>query len=110
MTIIKIKTDIYSQILLCVFRVLRRGDYLLESNVYTWLLLDLNIHLIEGFSSYIYSFFFFLFFSFLSFFFFFFYFRAAPAAYGGLQARGPIRAIDAGLHHSHSNSGSELHL
>ena len=34
----------------------------------------------------------------------FFFFRAAPAAYGGSQARGPIGTIAAGLHHSHSNS------
>ena len=40
----------------------------------------------------------------------FFKFRAAPTAYGGSQARGQIRAAAAGLHHSHSNSGSELHL
>ena len=33
-------------------------------------------------------------------------FRAAPAAYGGSQARGPIRATAAGLHHSY-NVGSE---
>ena len=33
--------------------------------------------------------------------------RAAPAAYGGSQARGPIGAVVAGLHHSHSNGGSE---
>ena len=31
-------------------------------------------------------------------------FRAAPTAYGGSQARGPIRATAAGLHHSHSRS------
>ena len=37
----------------------------------------------------------------------FFLFRAGPAAYGGSQARGPIRAVAAGLHHSHSNMGSE---
>ena len=37
-------------------------------------------------------------------------FRAAPVAYGGSQARGPIGAIAAGLHHSHSNSRSEPHL
>ena len=49
------------------------------------------------------------FFSFLSFFFFAF-FRAAPAVYGGSQARGLIRAVAAGLHQSHSNPGSELHL
>ena len=36
-------------------------------------------------------------------------FKATPKAYGGSQARGPIRAAAAGLHHSHShsNSGSE---
>ena len=33
--------------------------------------------------------------------------RAAPAAYGGSQARGLIGAVAAGLHHSHSNTGSE---
>ena len=33
--------------------------------------------------------------------------RAAPAAYGRSQARGPIGAVAAGLHHSHSNSRSE---
>ena len=37
-------------------------------------------------------------------------FRAAPVAYGGSQARGPIGAIAAGLHHRHSNVGSELCL
>ena len=31
-------------------------------------------------------------------------------AYGGSQARGPIGAIVAGLHHSHSDAGSELCL
>ena len=30
-----------------------------------------------------------------------------PAAYGGSQARGQIRATAAGLYHSHSNAGSE---
>ena len=34
-------------------------------------------------------------------------FRAALAACGGSQARGRIRAIAAGLRHSHSNAGSE---
>ena len=34
-------------------------------------------------------------------------FRTAPVAYEGSQARGRIRAIVAGLRHSHSNSGSE---
>ena len=43
-------------------------------------------------------------------FFFFGLFRAAPAAYRGSQVRGPMRAVAAGLHHSHSNSGSKLSL
>ena len=34
-------------------------------------------------------------------------FKAAPAAYGGSQARGPIRAVAAGLDHSHSNTVSK---
>ena len=34
-------------------------------------------------------------------------FRAAPTAYGGCQARGWIRVAATGLHHSHSNAGSE---
>ena len=37
-------------------------------------------------------------------------FRAAPAAYGGSQARGRIRAVAADLSHSHSNIGSEPRL
>ena len=36
----------------------------------------------------------------------FFVFRATPEANGGSQARGQIRAVAAGLHHSHSHSGS----
>ena len=48
------------------------------------------------------------------FFFFFFFFwpfsGAAPVAYGGSQARGPIGAVAAGLHQSHSNSGFEPRL
>ena len=40
------------------------------------------------------------------FFFFFGVFRAAPAAYGGSQARGQIGAVAVGLYHSHSNTGS----
>ena len=50
------------------------------------------------------------------FFFFFFFFcllaisRAAPVAYGGSQARGPIGAIATGLHQSHRNARSEPHL
>ena len=35
---------------------------------------------------------------------------AAPAAYGGSQARGPIGAVATGLHQSHSNAGSEPRL
>ena len=38
---------------------------------------------------------------------FIFIFRAALAAYGSSQARGPIRAVAAGLHCSHSNGESE---
>ena len=34
-------------------------------------------------------------------------FRAALMAYGGSQARGQIGAVAAGLHHRHSNAGSE---
>ena len=37
-------------------------------------------------------------------------FMTAPAAYGGPQARGRIRATAAGLHHSHSNARSDPHL
>ena len=37
-------------------------------------------------------------------------FRAAPMAYGGSQARGPIGAAAASLRHSHSNARSELRL
>ena len=51
------------------------------------------------------------FFGFFVFFFFVFCpFRAAPAEYGGSQARGRIGAVAAGLHHSHRNIRSELHL
>ena len=39
-----------------------------------------------------------------------FLFRATPATYGSSQARGPVRAVAAGLHHSHSNAGSALCL
>ena len=34
-------------------------------------------------------------------------FRAMPMAYGGSQAMGRIRDEASGLHHSHSNAGSE---
>ena len=37
-------------------------------------------------------------------------FKAAPAADGCSQARGPIGATTAGLHHSHSNARCEPHL
>ena len=33
-----------------------------------------------------------------------------PKVYGSSQDRGPIRAAAAGLHHSHSDVGSELRL
>ena len=39
-----------------------------------------------------------------------FFFRVAPVSYGGSQARGPIGAVAAGLHHSHSNARSEPSL
>ena len=39
---------------------------------------------------------------------FLFTFRAAPTAYGSSQAKGRIRAVAAGLCHSHSNTRSEL--
>ena len=35
---------------------------------------------------------------------------ATAAAHGGSQARGPIGAIAAGLHHSHRNTRSKPHL
>ena len=37
-------------------------------------------------------------------------FRAAPTAYGGSQARGPVGAVAAGLHNCHGNARSEPHL
>ena len=40
---------------------------------------------------------------------FFVFSRAEPMAHGGSQAKGPIGAVDARLHHSHSNAGSEPH-
>ena len=43
-------------------------------------------------------------------FFFFCLFRATPRAHRGFQARGRIGAVATGLHHSHSNTRSELHL
>jgi len=41
---------------------------------------------------------------------FFAIFWAAPAAYGGSQARGTIGAVATGLHQIHSHAGSEPHL
>ena len=38
------------------------------------------------------------------------FFRAAPAAYGGSQARGLIGTVVAGLHQGHSNARSKLCL
>ena len=58
-------------------------------------------HLLFGFFLWL------LYFLILIFFLAFLFFRAAPAAYGSSQARSPIRAIAAGLHHSHSNARSE---
>ena len=37
-------------------------------------------------------------------------FRAASMAYGGSQARGRIGTVATGIHHSHSNAGSEASL
>ena len=37
-------------------------------------------------------------------------FRATAMAYGGSQARGLIRAVAAGLNHSHNNARSKPHL
>ena len=42
--------------------------------------------------------------------FFSFLLRDAPMAYGSSQARDQIGVTAAGLHHSHSNAGSKLHL
>ena len=39
--------------------------------------------------------------------FFFAFSKAASAAYGGCQARGPIGVVATGLRQSHSNTGSE---
>ena len=37
-------------------------------------------------------------------------FGAPPEAYGGSRARGQTGVIAASLHHSHSHTGSKLHL
>ena len=49
----------------------------------------------------------FYFFNFNFFIFMFCLFEATPVAYGGSQAKGRTGAAAAGLHHSHSNMGSE---
>ena len=49
-------------------------------------------------------------FLFLFFFVFLLFLRAAPAAYGGSQARGPIGTAAASLRQSHSKVGSEPRL
>ena len=51
----------------------------------------------------------------ISFFFLFFFClfafsRAAPLAYGGSSARGPVGAVAASLRQSHSNMGTEPRL
>ena len=43
-------------------------------------------------------------------FFFFCHFRATPTVYGSSQARGWIKAVATGLHHSHSNIRSKPRL
>ena len=58
----------------------------------------------------IYNFLFYLFIYLFIYFWLFVFSRAAPAAYGGSQARGPIRAVAASLRQSHNNTGSKLHL
>ena len=54
--------------------------------------------------------FFFFFNNFFTFYFILFIYFAYTTAYGGLQARGLIRATAAGLHHRHSNTRSKPHL
>ena len=49
-------------------------------------------------------------FSKVNFFLVFLSFRATPEAYGGSQARGPIRTVATSLRHSHSNTGFKLYL
>ena len=43
-------------------------------------------------------------------FFFFLLYRATPVVYGSSLARGRLRAVAAGLYHSHSNARCELCL
>ena len=42
-----------------------------------------------------------------SFYLFVCFLRAAPIAYGSSQAKGQMKAVASGLHHSHSNIGSK---
>ena len=58
-------------------------------------------------SLFYFIFFYFILFYFILFYYYFCLFRAAPMAYGGSQARDLIRAVAAGLFHSHSNARSE---
>ena len=39
-----------------------------------------------------------------------YFFRTTPVAYGSSQVRGRVGAVAASLHHSHSNTGSNMHL
>jgi len=69
------------------------------------LFLKNNTHSNECEDLYAFSFFFFFYF-----FVFVFFWGAAPVAYGGSQARGPIGAVAAGLHPGHSNTESKPRL
>ena len=48
--------------------------------------------------------------NFVLFYFCFCLFRAAPKAFGSFQARSRIGAVASGIHHSHSNMGSQWRL
>ena len=63
-----------------------------------------NSKILELLSQFVSLFYFIYFFVFLPF------LGPLPTAYGGSQARGLIGAVATGLHHSHSNAISELHL
>jgi len=58
----------------------------------------------------LFYYYYFLFLFFCLFFFFLLFLWAAPAAYGGSQARGRIGAVATGLRQSHSNARSQPHL
>ena len=89
----------------CLVKNIRLDGGLSSVHIFQWLWITvcvcvcINIYLSIYLSIYIYIYIFF----FLS-------FRAAPIAYGSFQARGPIGAAAAGIHHGHSSGGSELHL